>query len=92
MGDADPKARIVVATNGPGINFLLQDAKDSRGVEFRVCNNTLTARAISPDKLLMETQIVPSGVAEAAKPGQRGLRLHQALSCLEPGIGVLIGH
>jgi uncharacterized protein len=79
--DADPKAKIVVVTNGPGIDFLIQDAKDSRGrefssvvstladrgVEFRVCNNTLTVRDISPDKLLMETKVVPSGVAEAAR-------------------------
>lgn len=79
--NADPKVKIVVVTNGPGIDFLLQDAKDSRGrefssivstladrgVEFRVCNNTLTVRNISPDKLLMETKIVPSGVAEAAR-------------------------
>ncbi|MDO8448937.1 MAG: DsrE family protein [Rhodoferax sp.] len=79
--DADPKAKILVVTNGAGIDFLLQDAKDSRGrefsspvstladrgVEFRVCNNTLTDRNISPDKLLMETKIVPSGVAEAAR-------------------------
>lgn len=79
--NADPKARIVVVTNGAGIDFLLQDAKDSRGrefsaavstladrgVEFRVCNNTITERNISPDKLLMEAKVVPSGVAEAAK-------------------------
>ncbi len=79
--DADPKAKLVVVTNGPGIDFLIQDAKDSkgrefsasvsalagRGVEFRVCNNTLTVRNISPDTLLMETKIVPSGVSEAAK-------------------------
>lgn len=79
--NADPRARIVVVANGPGIDFLMQDAKDSRGrefsasvstlsgrgVEFRVCNNTLTVRNISPDKLLMESKIVPSGVAEAAK-------------------------
>jgi len=79
--NADPKAKIVVVTNGPGIDFLLQDAKDSqgrefsslvstlaeRGVEFRVCNNTLTVRKINPNRLLMETRIVPSGVAEAAK-------------------------
>jgi intracellular sulfur oxidation DsrE/DsrF family protein len=79
--DADPTAKIVVVTNGLGIDFLLQDAKDSRGrefssvvstlaekgVEFRVCNNTLTVRNISPDKLLMETKVVPSGVAEAAR-------------------------
>jgi hypothetical protein len=79
--DADPKAKIVVVTNGPGVDFLMLDAKDSkgrefsasvstlagRGVEFRVCNNTLVVRNISPDKLLMETKIVPSGVSEAAK-------------------------
>jgi hypothetical protein len=79
--DADPKAKIVVVTNGAGIDFLIQDAKDSRGrefssmvstladrgVEFRVCNNTLTTRNISPDKLLMEAKVVPSGVAEAAR-------------------------
>ncbi len=79
--NADPKARIVVVTHGPGINFLLQDAKDSqgrefsgsvsdlvsKGVDFRVCNNTLTTRNISPDRVLMEAKIVPSGVAEVAR-------------------------
>ena len=79
--DADPKAKIVVVTNGAGIDFLLQDAKDSRGrefssgvstladrgVDFRVCNNTLTALNISPSRLLLEAKIVPSGVAEAAR-------------------------
>jgi intracellular sulfur oxidation DsrE/DsrF family protein len=78
---ADPKAKIVVVTHGPGINFLLQDAKDAqgrdfsgaigdlsgKGVEFRVCNNTLTSRNISPDKVAMEAKIVPSGVAEVAR-------------------------
>ena len=79
--DADPKARIVVVANGPGIDFMLQGAKDSkgrefssavstladRGVEFRVCSNTLTTRHLSPDALLMEAKVVPSGVAEAAR-------------------------
>lgn len=78
---ADPKAKIVVVTHGPGIDFLLQDAKDNRGrefsaavsalagrgVDFRVCNNTLVSRNIDPGKLLMETKIVPSGVAEIAR-------------------------
>ncbi len=78
---ADPTAKIVVVTNGPGIDFLLTDAKDSKGrefsglvsalaaknVEFRVCNNTLMSRNIDPGKLLLETKLVPSGVAEAAK-------------------------
>ncbi len=78
--DADPKVKIVVVTNGAGIDFLLLDAKDSRGrefsspvstlaargVEFRVCENTLNTRNLTIDQLLMETKIVPSGVAEAA--------------------------
>ena len=79
--NADPKVKIVVVTHGPGIDFLLQDAKDSKGrefssavsnlsskgIEFRVCNNTLVSRNINPEKLLMETKVVPSGVAEVAK-------------------------
>lgn len=79
--NADPKAKIVVVTHGAGINFLLQDAKDAKGnefsgtvsdlagkgIEFRVCNNTLKSRNINPDRLLMETKIVPSGVAEVAR-------------------------
>lgn len=79
--NADPKAKIVVVTHGPGIDFLMQDAKDSKGrefsaavsglsgkgVDFRVCNNTLVSRNINPDKLLLETKIVPSGVAEVAR-------------------------
>lgn len=79
--DADPKTRIVVVSHGPGIDFLLQDAKDSkgrefsapvsalagRGVEFRVCNNTLVTRSIDPGKLALEAKVVPSGVAEVAR-------------------------
>ena len=78
---ADPGAKIVVVTHGLGIDFLLDGATNqmdqpfsgsvsdlaAKGVEFRVCNNTLTARKISKDKLLMETKVVPSGVAEVAK-------------------------
>ncbi|MDD2924832.1 DsrE family protein [Rhodoferax sp.] len=78
---ADPGVKIVVVTNGPGVDFLLADSKDSKGrefsgivsglagqnVEFRVCNNTLLSRNIDPANLLLETKIVPSGVAEAAK-------------------------
>ena len=79
--NASPKEKIVVVTQGSGIDFLLSDAKDSKGrefsgqvsglaskgVEFRVCNNTLQSRGIDPGKLLMETSIVPSGVAEVAR-------------------------
>jgi intracellular sulfur oxidation DsrE/DsrF family protein len=79
--NADPTVKIVVVTHGLGIDFLLDGATNqmnqpfagsvselvSRGVEFRVCNNTLTTRKISADKVLMEAKIVPSGVAEVAK-------------------------
>lgn len=78
---ADPKAKITVVTNGNGIEFLLVDAKDkngnpyevivqdlkSKGVDFRVCNNTLVTRKLDVSKVIQEASIVPSGVAEAAK-------------------------
>jgi len=78
---ADPQAKIVVVTHGAGIDFLLEGAVTpanqpfsgsvadlaSKGVEFRVCNNTLVSRNIDPGKLLMETKVVPSGVAEVAR-------------------------
>lgn len=78
---ADPKAKITVVTNGNGIEFLLADAKDkngnpyevivqdlkSKGVDFRVCNNTLVTRKLDVSKVIQEASIVPSGVAEAAK-------------------------
>ena len=78
---ADPTAKIVVVTHGLGIDFLIDGATNqldqpfagsvsdlaNKGVEFRVCNNTLVSRKISPDKLVMEAKIVPSGVAEVAR-------------------------
>ena len=78
---ADPSAKIVVVTHGLGIDFLLQGATNqmeqpfagaiadlaNKGVEFRVCNNTLVSRKIAADKVAMEAKIVPSGVAEVAK-------------------------
>jgi intracellular sulfur oxidation DsrE/DsrF family protein len=74
-------AKIVVVTHGLGIDFLIDGATNpsgqsfaggvsdlvNKGVEFRVCNNTLVSRKISADKLLMEAKVVPSGVAEVAK-------------------------
>jgi len=79
--NADPSAKIVVVTHGPGIDFLLDGTKDSKGrefsgmvsdlagkgVQFRVCNNTLTSRNIDANKVSMEAKIVPSGVAEVAR-------------------------
>ena len=79
--DAEPGAKIVVVTHGPGIDFLLEGAHDkngnpfdvtvdtlqARGVQFRVCNNTLQSRHIDPKKVIPEATIVPSGVAEIGR-------------------------
>jgi intracellular sulfur oxidation DsrE/DsrF family protein len=78
--NADPKAKIVVVTHGPGIDFLLDGAENmagqkfapsigelaGRGVEFKVCNNTLVSRKIPKENVIMEAKVVPSGVAEVA--------------------------
>ena len=77
---ADADIKIVVVANGPGVDFLLSGAKDSRGntydvmvepliaegVEFRVCGNTLEGRQIPVDQLLFDVQVVPAGVQELA--------------------------
>ncbi|MBY4899016.1 DsrE family protein [Cupriavidus sp. AU9028] len=76
-----PGTKIVVVALGYGVDFLVEGARDSRGntfdapvgalasmgVEFRVCRNTLTARRIAEDKLLLETKIVQAGVVEIAR-------------------------
>jgi hypothetical protein len=78
--NADPQAKIVVVGNGNGIEFMLDGAKDKngnpfdatiqdlkgRGVDFRLCNNTLVTRKIDRSKVIPDVSIVPSGVAEAA--------------------------
>ena len=79
--DADPTAKIVVVTHSKGIDFLLEGATDkkgnpynisveelqAKGVDFRVCNNTLVSRKIDPKTVLPNAHIIPSGVAELAK-------------------------
>ncbi|WP_292935776.1 DsrE family protein [Noviherbaspirillum sp.] len=79
--NASPNAKIVVVAHGPGIDFLLDGAKDKNGnpydavvqeltnrnVQFRVCNNTLQTRKIDKSRVIPEATIVPSGVAEVAR-------------------------
>jgi uncharacterized protein len=79
--NADPTAKIAVVGHGKGIDFMLADAKTPNGgefaalisglaaqnVTFSACNNTLVGRKIDPSQLLLETQVVPSGVAEVAR-------------------------
>lgn len=78
--NASPGVKITVVTHGKGIDFLLNDAKDEkgafapqvaglkdRGVTFDVCRNTLTGRKLDDSAVILEAQVVPSGVAEIGK-------------------------
>lgn len=79
--NGSPDAKIVVVTHSKGIDFLLSGAADkngnpyepmvqglkAKGVDFRVCNNTLKARKIDAKTVLPEASIVPSGVAEIGR-------------------------
>jgi len=78
--NAAPDAKIVVVTHGKGIDFLLNEATDDKGafapqvaglkekgVEFKVCRNTLKGRKLTDAAVIMEAQVVPSGVAEIGK-------------------------
>ncbi|OYY77845.1 MAG: hypothetical protein B7Y33_05450 [Hydrogenophilales bacterium 16-62-9] len=78
---ASSDVHIVVVTHGKGIDFLLNDAQDSngnpyeplvqtlkaKGVEFRVCNNTLKSRKLDAAAVIPEATVVPSGVAEVGR-------------------------
>ncbi|CAN7372743.1 DsrE family protein [Pseudoduganella sp. LjRoot289] len=79
--NASPTAKIVVVTHGAGIDFLVDGAKNAngnpydiplqeladRGVEFRVCKNTLDGRKLDKSKMWADVKVVPSGVAEVAR-------------------------
>lgn len=83
---ADPKAKIVVVGHSKGIDFMLDGAEDKnknpysvimeelagKGVEFRVCNNTLASRKIPASQVTAPATIVPSGVAEVANLQAKG--------------------
>jgi intracellular sulfur oxidation DsrE/DsrF family protein len=91
--DDSPKARIAFVAYGPGVDFLLDDAKDKRGdpydhavmslidrgVEFRVCAATLGARNIAREDLLEGVSVVPSGISEIAR-----LQLREGYAYLKP--------
>jgi intracellular sulfur oxidation DsrE/DsrF family protein len=91
--DDNPKASVVFVAYGPGIDFLLEDAKDKRGnpyepavltlidrgVDFRVCATTLTARSIAKEELLDAVSVVPSGISEIVR-----LQLKEGYAYLKP--------
>lgn len=77
----DPAAKIVVVANGAGIDFLLADAADkagvpfapaleelaAKGVQFKVCRNTLTARNLTDKAVAEQVGVVQAGVGEIAR-------------------------
>jgi intracellular sulfur oxidation DsrE/DsrF family protein len=78
---ADPGAKIVVVALSRGVKAFVFGAQDAtgkpyaewveqltaRGVEFRMCQNTMTALKIAKADLVDKVQVVPSGVAEIAR-------------------------
>ena len=78
---AEPTTQITVVALGDGIQFLLKGAKErngipfdaavaalaAQGVEFRICNNTLTAHDVPLSEVLPEAKIVPAGVVEVVR-------------------------
>lgn len=76
-----PHAKVVVVAHNQGVDFLLRGAKDSdgspyeaavaqlasRGVEFRICQNTLTRRHVGTDAVISQARLVPSGIAEISR-------------------------
>jgi intracellular sulfur oxidation DsrE/DsrF family protein len=79
--DDTPGAKIIIVAHNEGVDFLMDGAKDkngqpyrmevtrlvARGVDFRVCKNTLTRRHVAFSKVIPEAHLVSSGVAEIAR-------------------------
>lgn len=79
--NAAPGTRVVVVAHNEGIDFLLRGARDengqalepvvrdfrARGVEFRVCGNTLERRRIDAAEVIPAAALVPSGIAEIGR-------------------------
>ena len=79
--EAAPGVKVVVVAHNNGVDFLLRGARDQsnrayeaevkrlsqRGVEFRVCYNTLERRQIASSEVISEATLVPSGIAEIGR-------------------------
>lgn len=76
-----PEIQIVVVAVGPGIDFLIEGAKDrngnpfdatvedlaAQGVSFRICETTMNSRGVTRADILPEALVVPSGMNELAR-------------------------
>lgn len=90
---ASPGVRVVVVAHSNGVDFLLRGARDesgrpyeetvrsfaARGVEFRVCSNTLERRRIAPGEVIAPAALVPSGIAEIERLQRSGRYLYLRL-------------
>lgn len=90
---AAPETKIVVVALGEGIRFLLKGAVERngrpfdpavaalarQGVEFKVCNNTLTAHGIDQSELVPDITLVQAGVVEIAR-----LQAHEGYVYIRP--------
>lgn len=79
--NAAPHAKVIVVAHNEGVDFLLRGARDAsgeafepairrfleRGVEFRVCSNTLERRGLGGRQLIPAASLVPSGIAEIGR-------------------------
>ena len=78
---ADPSAKITIVALYKGIDLLVDGKTDDKGVAwaprvdalaqlgvtFKACKNTMDFFKITPEQLLSQAQIVPSGAAEIAR-------------------------
>ena len=79
--DTDPSAKITVVAHAQGVDFLMEDAKDTsgvaydalvsalkgRGVSFEVCEITLKNRGLKKEQFIQEADFTPSGVVRLTK-------------------------
>lgn len=91
--EVNPQAKIVVVTHAKGVDFLMNDAKDTngnpyhipvealkaKGVKFDVCQITLRNRKLEAKQFIPEATFVPSGVVEIGK-----LQAREGYSYLKP--------
>ncbi len=82
----DENAEVIVVTHSSGAFALVDGATDSkgrsfestvqalanRGVQFRICANTIRGKKIPKEKVNLNAEVVPSGVAEVADLQQKG--------------------
>lgn len=84
--DTDPSAKITLVAHATGVDFLMDGAKDkngasyagpiaalkARGVNFEVCEITLTNRNLKKSQFILEADFTPSGVVRLTKLQKQG--------------------